>query len=205
MFEWVAKVVEEAGYAGIFLLMLAENVFPPIPSELILPLAGFAAAQGRLNIAVVIAASAAGALTGALVWYLVGRRLGIARVRNLAARHGRWLTVSPGEVDAAQTWFARHCGKAVVLGRLIPAVRTLISLPPGVIGMALPRFLVYSALGTTVWSSVLVVTGYALENQYQRVAEWLNPVSTAIIAAVFGWYLYRLVTFTAAGDRRGPR
>jgi membrane protein DedA with SNARE-associated domain len=203
VFDWITNVVQEGGYLAIFLLMLAENVFPPIPSELILPLAGFVAAEGRLDVALVVAASTAGALAGALFWYFVGRWLGIKCLRALAARHGRWLTIAPDDLDSAQEWFARHCGKAVLFGRLIPAVRTVISVPPGIIGMGVSRFLFYSALGTALWSAALVAAGFGLEDQHQNVARWLSPVSNAVVALLVAWYLYRLVTFRSARRRRG--
>jgi membrane protein YqaA with SNARE-associated domain len=131
MFDWITGLVERTGYVGIALLMLAENVFPPIPSELIMPLAGFAAAQGELGMAGVVAAGTAGALAGALLWYGLGRWVGLERLKRWAAEHGRWLTVSPDDLDRAAAWFGRHGGAAVLVGRLVPAVRTLISVPAG--------------------------------------------------------------------------
>ncbi len=195
MFEWMAGFIERTGYLGVALLMFAENLFPPIPSELIMPLAGFQAARGDLHILPVILAGTLGSWAGAGLWYWVGLRLGGERIRRLAARHGRWLTVSPDEVDNACAWFRRHCGKAVFFGRLVPTVRTLISIPAGVASMALPRFLLYSAAGTALWTAALGGAGYALEDRYQNVAGWVNPVSNVIVGALVLWYLYRVVTF----------
>ena len=195
MFDLVTSIVEKAGYAGIFLLMLAENVFPPFPSEVIMPLAGFAAARGDLNIAAVSAAGTAGSLLGALLWYFLGRRIGLERLDRWAARGGRWIAVSPGELDRATGWFGRHCGKAVLFGRLLPTVRTLISVPAGITRMPLGRFLVYSALGTALWTAGLAAAGYLLESQYEQVARYLEPVANVVFAAVAGVYLYRVATF----------
>ena len=199
MFDWITELVEHTGYLGIALLMLAENVFPPIPSELIMPLAGFTAARGELNMIGVVAAGTVGSLVGALFWYHIGRWLGLERLKRWAGRYGRWLTIAPDEVDQAAAWFNRHCAKAVVIGRLIPAIRTLISVPAGVARMALPKFLGYSALGTALWTALLAGAGYLLEGQYQRVGEYLNPVSNVILGLLVLGYLYRVVTFRHRG------
>ncbi|NUB08097.1 DedA family protein [Azospirillum sp. Vi22] len=195
MFEWITDLVESGGYAGIALLMLLENVFPPIPSELIMPLAGFVAARGDLSLPLVVLAGTVGSVAGALVWYYAGLWLGSERLKRLAARHGRWLTVAPAQVDEATGWFRRHSGASVLIGRLIPAVRTLISVPAGIAGMSLVRFLVYSTIGTALWSLVLAGAGYLLEGQYDKVSGWMDPVAKLVIAAIAGWYAYRVATF----------
>jgi membrane protein DedA with SNARE-associated domain len=199
MFDWITGFVVRSGYVGVLLLMLAENVVPPIPSELIMPLAGFTAARGQLSLLLVVVAGTAGSLLGAVLWYYVGRRLGSERLKQLAARHGRWLTFSPDDVDRADDWFGRHGARAVFFGRLIPTVRTLISVPAGIAGMPLPRFLAWSVLGTSLWTALLAGAGYLLQSQYNRVADYLNPVSTVIVVLIIGWYLYRVVTFRPAG------
>ena len=199
MFDWITGLVEQTGYLGIALLMLAENVFPPIPSELIMPMAGFTAARGKLSMVGVVVAGTAGSLAGALLWYYIGRWIGLERLKRWAAKHGRWLTISPEEVDEAAAWFNRHCGKAVLVGRLIPAVRTLISVPAGVAGMALMRFLTYSALGTALWTALLATAGYLLEDQYQKVGDYLNPVSNVILGLIVLGYVYRVITFRRRG------
>ena len=199
MFDWITGLVEQTGYLGIALLMLAENVFPPIPSELIMPMAGFTVAGGKLSMVGVVVAGTAGSLAGALLWYYIGRWIGLERLKRWAAKHGRWLTISPEALDEAATWFNRHCGKAVLVGRLIPAVRTLISVPAGVAGMALMRFLTYSALGTALWTALLAAAGYLLEDQYQKVGDYLNPVSNVILGLIGLGYLYRVITFGRRG------
>jgi membrane protein DedA with SNARE-associated domain len=195
MFDWITGFVGRSGYIGIALLMLLENVFPPIPSELIMPLAGYTAAQGQLNIVGVVLAGSVGSVSGALFWYCVGRWLGCERVRRFAGRHGRWLTITPGEVDHARDCFRRHSGKAVFIGRLVPAIRTLISIPAGITGMELPKFLVYTAAGTVLWIGLLAGIGYLLEAQYQQISRWLNPVSNVIVGGLVVWYIYRILTF----------
>jgi membrane protein DedA with SNARE-associated domain len=195
VFEWVTGIVERTGYLGVAFLMFAENVFPPIPSELIMPLAGFAAARGELNVGLVVLAGSAGSLLGAWFWYEVGRRVGAERLKRWTERHGRWLTLGPDEVDQARDWFGRHGGKAVLLGRMVPAVRTLISVPAGIAGMRLGPFLAYSAVGTVVWTGALAGAGLLLEDQFGRVSGWVNPVSNLALAGMVLWYLYRAATF----------
>ena len=195
MFDWITGLVGSAGYVGIALLMFVENVFPPIPSEVIMPLAGFAAAGGEIGIVGAIAAGFVGSLAGAVLWYYVGRWVGCERLERWAARHGRWLTLTPGEVRQAQDWFGRHGGKAVLVGRLVPAVRTLISVPAGISGMSMPRFLAYSGIGTLAWTALLAVAGYLLGSEYRQVASWMNPVSNVVAVALVAWYLYRVATF----------
>lgn len=198
MFDWITNLVSQTGYAGIAFLMLAENVFPPIPSELIMPLAGFTSARGELSLVGVVASGTAGSVAGALIWYEIGRRVGINRLRRLAARHGRWLTMAPEDLDRAVGWFRRHAGLAVLVGRLIPAVRTLISVPAGVAAMRLPVFLAWTTVGTALWTALLAGAGYLLEAGYAQVADWLNPATSIIVAVIVLAYLYRVATFRPA-------
>lgn len=195
MFDWITGFVERSGYLGIALLMFLENVFPPIPSELIMPLAGFTAARGELSIIGVILAGSVGSLAGGVLWYGVGRWLGLDRLKRLAARHGRWLTLSPEEIDKAQGFFQRHGAKAVLLGRLVPGVRTLISVPAGIVSMPLTAFLIWTGLGTVIWTAVLAGAGYLLQSQYAKVEAWMGPVSNVIVGAIVVLYIYRVVTF----------
>lgn len=201
MFEWTVPIVRDTGYFGIAFLMLAENVFPPIPSELIMPLAGFTAASGELDIVLAILAGSAGSLAGAVFWYYVGAWIGADRLRFWAARHGRWLTATPSDIDQACAWFSRYCGSAVLIGRMVPAVRTFISVPAGITGMSFGKFLALSYIGTLAWTSVLAGAGYLLEARYVAVSEWLNPVSNVVVGTIVLVYLYRVATFR----RRVPR
>ncbi len=195
MFDQLIELLYRAGYVGIAVLMFLENLFPPIPSEVIMPSAGYSAGQGKLSLAGVIAAGTAGSVIGALFWYYVGKWIGADRLKQWAGRHGRWLTLKPRDVDKVDRWFDRHCGKAVFLGRLVPALRTLISVPAGVFRMSLPRFLLFTTLGTALWTALLAGAGYWLQNQYQAVAEYLNPISTVIVGGILVIYLYRVFTF----------
>lgn len=196
MDTWITAFLTRSGYVGVALLMIAENVFPPIPSELIMPFAGFAAARGTLSLPLVILAGTAGSVLGTLPWYAAGRWLGADRLGRWAGRHGRWLTLAPRDVDTSQAWFDRHCGKAVLFGRLVPAVRTLISVPAGIARMSVPRFLAYSSLGSLVWTGALAFAGHALGAQYERVGSFLGPVSSGIVAVIVLGYLVRVVRWS---------
>ena len=195
MAEWVIRFIGEQGYWAVVALMLAENLFPPFPSELIMPFAGFQAARGQLHWALVILCGTLGAVLGALPWYLLGRKLGLERVLRFADRHGRWLTLSRGELERAEDWFERHGPVALLVGRLVPALRTVISLPAGVCRMPLPRFCLWTAAGSALWCSALTAAGYLLEAKYERIAGILQPVSTGILVAICAWYAWRVIRF----------
>ncbi|WP_312405897.1 DedA family protein [Rhizobium sp.] len=195
MEAFVQAIMQRLGPFGIGLLMFLENVFPPIPSELIMPLAGYLAARGDMNIFVVIGAGTVGSLLGTLPWYYLGRRLGHHGVRRLAEEHGRWLTMSPSDVDAASDRFKRHGNWSVMLGRLIPTVRTLISVPAGVANMPLGQFLLFSSIGTLLWTAALALAGYLLGQAYSTIQDYVDPVSTAVLIILIGYYIYRVVTF----------
>ena len=202
MFDWVVGFVRDAGYLGVALLMFLENVFPPIPSEVIMPLAGFVAAGGEMNIALVVLSGTLGSLAGAWFWYAVGVWLGQGRVERIIRRYGRVLTMSLDDLDTARAWFRWKARWAVLIGRLIPTVRTLISVPAGIAPMPLASFLVWSAIGTAVWTSVLAFAGYLLESQYEAVAGWVDPASKIVLALIVGAYVWRVVTWRAPGEGR---
>lgn len=193
MTEWITRTMESLGYLGIGLLMFLENLFPPIPSELIMPLAGFTVSQGRMNFQYAVLAGVLGTMLGALPWYYAGKLLGETYLRAWVDRYGKWLGLSAKEFDAANRWFYRHGGKAVLFCRLVPGVRTLISLPAGVSSMRLGPFLVYSTIGTTLWVTLLTYAGYLLGDHYDLVDEYLGPVSKIVLAGLvlaFGVWLF---------------
>ena len=193
MFDWILSVMSQAGYLGLAFLMLAENVFPPIPSELIMPLGGFLAARGDMTLWVVIAAGTAGSVLGATFWYWVGLALGERRLRAFARDHGRWLTISAEDVDRAADWFRRHGGWAVFFGRMMPGLRTLISVPAGVARMPLGAFLLSTTAGSVFWIGGLALLGFALQQQYDRVAGWLDPASWVVVGSLLAVYVWRLI------------
>ncbi|OLP58637.1 alkaline phosphatase [Xaviernesmea oryzae] len=195
MEDFVHMMMQRFGAFGIALLMFLENVFPPIPSELIMPLAGYRATQGDMSIVTVILAGSIGSLAGILPWYFAGRVLGEKRVKAFAARHGRWLTLTPDDVSAAERWFREKGMTAVLFGRLVPTVRTLISVPAGIARMSFLPFLLFSALGTVAWTSLLALSGFALGQAYEAVEAYVDPVSTGILVAMVLVYLYRVVRY----------
>jgi membrane protein DedA with SNARE-associated domain len=200
--SWILGFLERGGYFALALLTFVESVFPPIPSELILPLAGYLARQDKLSLWGVIAAAGLGAVLGALSIYYMGRRLGRDGLRDWAERRGRWVAVSPDEIDRAHDWFERHGGSAVLLGRLVPGVRSLISLPAGTSGMGLPRFLLHTAIGSLAWSAILAAAGYALGAGYEMVDKVLDPITWVVLGIVLVLYVRRVIRGTGGGKGR---
>lgn len=186
MLEWITNTINYMGYWGIALLMFLENLFPPIPSELIMPLAGFTAraTPDKLNVIGVFLAGLAGSVLGLLVWYYPGKFLGEARLRTLADKYGKWLSISSKDISKAKGWFDKQGSKAVLIGRLVPGVRTLISVPAGISNMHLLPFLIYSTLGSAVWVGFLTYSGYALGSQYELVDKYLAPVSKIVLGCI---------------------
>lgn len=196
--DWLAtfatNVIDALGYPGVAALIFLENLFPPIPSEAILPLAGFLAGQGRMVLPLVIVAATLGAVAGALVLYALGAWFGDRRIRWLVNRYGRWLALTEDDLDLANGWFDRHGGKAVLLCRLLPIVRSLISIPAGLRRMPLSVFILYTALGAGLWNSVLVVAGWWLGENWEEVGDYVSyleyPVIIAVILAI-AWYVWK--------------
>lgn len=190
MFDWITATVATLGYWGVAGLTFLENLCPPIPSEIVIPAAGFVAATGGLGVAGVIAAGTLGSVAGATVWYEVGRRVGERRLREWVGRSGKWLALSPRDVDRSQEWFQRHGGAAVFVGRLVPGLRTFVSLPAGFAGMPLGRFLLYSAAGTAIWTAGLAYAGVALQANFALVSDYVG-VATNVAMAAFGALIVR--------------
>ena len=181
MFEWITSTIRQLGYVGVATLTFLENLFPPIPSEVVIPLAGFVSARGELNIWGVIGAATAGSLAGAYFWYELGRRMGERGVREWVGRHGKWITLSPRDLDRAHDWFRRRGGAAVFIGRLVPGVRTFVSLPAGFAGMPLLPFLFYSAVGTAAWTAALAYAGFVLQSGFTRVEEYVGIATNVLL------------------------
>lgn len=195
MTEWIRELIEQGGYLGVALLMVLENVFPPIPSTVVLPLAGYTAANGELNLAGVVAASCAGSLVGALFWYGLGRWLGQERLERWASRHGRWLTMTPAEIESASGWFQRRGAWTVLVGRWVPTVRTLVAIPAGVFALPLVKFVPLVLLGTLGWEGGLAVAGYALGGDYEQVDRYLGPIALGCTVVAVLVYVYRVIRF----------
>ena len=195
MSDWVIRLIEQTGYLGVGFLMFLETIFPPIPSEVIMPVAGVAAAQGQMGLAGVIASGTAGAMLGNLVWYLAARALGVIRLRPFIERHGRWLTMSWHEVERAERWFRKQGTFFVFLGRMLPTIRSLVSVPAGLLRMRFRSFMIASTIGTAGWTSMLAIAGYKLREHFHDVDNWLGPISNAILVTMLAGYLWRLWTY----------
>ena len=183
MFEWITGIIGRRGYAGVAALTFMENVFPPIPSELVIPLAGFVAAEGGLRLDMVIVAAVIGSVAGATIWYEVGRRIGEHRLRRWIDRSGKWLTISASDLDRAQAWFRRHGRIAVFAGRLVPGVRTFISLPAGFTRMSRGTFVLYTVLGSALWTAALAYAGVALRANFAIVGDYIDVATNLVLAA----------------------
>jgi membrane protein DedA with SNARE-associated domain len=200
MIDFFQHQIDSLGYFGVFVLLFIENIFPPLPSEVVAPFCGYAAARGELNIVGVIAAAVLGSMVGQMPWYYAGRLLGEKRVEALAARHGRWLTVTPHEVRRVFGWFDRYGAASVFFGRMVPAVRAVISLPAGIFEMSLGKFLAYSLVGTTIWMGGLAYAGYRLGQNYELVEKYMGPGTKIVVALIVVVYLVRL----ALSFRKAP-
>jgi membrane protein DedA with SNARE-associated domain len=193
MFDWITGLIASGGTWGVALVMFLENVFPPIPSELIMPMAGYLAATGEMTLIGVILAGALGSVAGALFWYWIGLAMGEARFLAFIDRYGFWLTLTRSEAEQALDWFRRWGRWAVFLGRMVPAVRTLISVPAGLARMPLLPFILITTAGSLLWVTLLAMAGLLLEANYHQVAVWLDPGTTIVIGIVLAIYVYRVV------------
>ena len=193
MMDWVTSTVASAGYVGVFLLMLAENLFPPIPSELIMPLAGFTAARGQLSLLGVAVAGVAGTLAGNVFWFELARWFGAARTRALCTRFGGWLGITDDDLGKAQDTLRKHGPWAVFLGRMMPGIRTVISIPAGLIEM--PRLVFYglTTLGSAIWVGGLAVLGYVLEDRYALIEGYVEPFSKVFLGLFVLAFLWPVV------------
>ncbi|MFL6843509.1 MAG: DedA family protein [Allosphingosinicella sp.] len=195
MGDWTIRLIEQTGYFGIFLLMFLETVFPPIPSEVIMPIAGVQAAQGTLSLWAVIASGTAGAMLGNLFWYALARVIGIKRFRPFIEKYGRWMTIDWDDVEKSERLFGRFGGVIVSVGRLLPTIRSIISIPAGMLEMRLRSFLIWSTLGTAAWTAILATAGWGLGKAFHDVEKVLGPVSTAIIVLIVIAYAWRQLTW----------
>ncbi|MGP4952873.1 DedA family protein [Psychrobacter sp. T6-1] len=193
--EWVLSIMAKFGYFGIIFAMFAENVFPPIPSEVIMPAAGFAASKGDLSLVLVILAGTLGAVLGALPLYYLGRVFDQERLAAFTDKYGKFVFVKAQDVMSANDWFDRHGKMAVFFGRMVPGVRSLISIPAGMNKMAIVPFLALTALGSSIWTTVLTLAGYYLGQNYEIIEGVLAPYSKiigiAIVIVIIGLVIKR--------------
>ena len=193
--DWVLALMESIGGPGIALGIFLENVFPPIPSEVILPLAGFTAAQGRYSMVEAILWATLGSVTGALLLYGIGAALGMDRLKAIAHKMP---LVDVSDIDKTDVWFTKHGPKAVFFGRFVPGIRSLISIPAGIDRMPVAQFLGYTTAGSLIWNSLFVWLGFQLGDRYELVEKYMDPISKVVylliilaVLGVIGWMVLR--------------
>lgn len=194
MMDLVTSWVAAGGLAGVFALMFLENLFPPIPSEVIMPLAGFAAARGEMSLSGAILAGVLGTILGNAAWFEAARAFGTARTRALVARFGGWIGIRESDLDEAEAALRRYGPWAVFLGRMMPGIRTLISVPAGLIEMPRRVFYALTTLGTVIWVGALALLGWVLEEQYTAIEGWIDPLSKPLLVLaglVVVWWVWR--------------
>lgn len=179
--QWAVSLMESLGSPGAGLAIALENLFPPLPSEIILPLAGFTASRGTFGLAEVLMWTTLGSIVGALVLYGLGAWLGRDRLRRIVARVP---LMKVDDVDRAEAWFGRHGSKAVFFGRMIPLFRSLISIPAGIERMPLLRFMLLTTAGSVIWNTVFVLAGYYLGESWSSVEQYADLFQLLVIAAV---------------------
>lgn len=181
---WVQDVIERLGAVGVALLVILENVFPPIPSEIVLPFAGFVAQRGDGSVIVMIFAATVGAVVGALILYGIAALIGPERLSAFIARFGRWFGVKPSDLQRAEQWFDRHAVAAVLLGRCVPLIRSVVSVPAGFRRMRIAPFLLYTAIGSIVWNTALIGAGAILGDQWERVEPYVATLQWVVIGLI---------------------
>jgi membrane protein DedA with SNARE-associated domain len=203
MMEWVTGWVAAGGLLGVFALMFLENIFPPIPSEVIMPLAGFTAAQGHLSLPGVIVVGVIGTVLGNAVWYEAAQWIGAGPIRRFVERYGRWMTVTIEDIDRAERTLKRYGPVAIGFGRLLPGIRTLISVPAGIFLIPRKVFYVWTTLGSTVWIGLLAAAGYLLEDQYHRIEGWIEPLGSVVVVLVVLAGIAHAVNVWRRSSRKG--
>ena len=187
---WVQDVINQFGYFGVALLVIIENVFPPIPSEIVLPFAGFVAQQGAgaaqsdTSVIGMMIAATIGSVVGALILYFVSAAIGPDRLRAFVEKFGKWFGVKAADLVRAEAWFDRRSSLAVLVGRCVPLIRSIVSIPAGFRRMKLSSFVVLTALGSAVWNIALIGAGAVLKDQWDRVGDYVGVFQWVVILAI---------------------
>ena len=206
--NWVQDVINQVGYFGVALLVVIENIFPPIPSEIVLPFAGFVAQQGSAGVAQsdtsvigMMIAATIGSVVGALILYVISSAIGPERLRAFVQRFGRWFGVKQTDLLRAEAWFDRRSFVAVLVGRCVPLIRSIVSIPAGFRRMKLTSFILLTAVGSAVWNIALIGTGALLGDQWERVGEYVGVFQWLVIGAILV-LLVRFVSLRLQNRRR---
>lgn len=182
--DWATDIVERLGYIGVALLVAIENVFPPIPSEVVLGFAGFTASKGDYSVVGMVIAATVGSLIGAWVLYGLSAAVGPVRLRAILIRYGTWIGVGEGDLDRAEAWFDRRSRSAVLVCRCVPLLRSVISVPAGFRRMPFGVFTLFTVIGSLVWNTGLITAGYVLADQWERVLEFTEPFQTIVVVVI---------------------
>lgn len=181
---WVTDVIDALGYGGVAFLVALENVFPPIPSEIVLPFAGFVAGRGDAWVVGMIIAATVGSVVGAWILYGVAAAIGPARLRVLVIRHGKWVRITTEDLDRSESWFDHHANRAVLMCRCVPLIRSLISIPAGFRRMNLAKFTLYTLIGSAIWNTLLVGAGYLVGDNWRVIENYVGYLQYAVILAI---------------------
>lgn len=204
--DWVTDVIDKLGYIGVALLVALENLFPPIPSEIVLPFAGFVARDGRATLPGMILAATIGSLVGAWVLYGIAAAIGPERFHRFIDRYGKWFRLTSADIAKAERWFDKRAIVGVLVGRCIPLVRSLVSIPAGFRRMRFGVFTLYTAIGSLVWNAALIGAGYRLRENWhdvEPILDWFQYIVIAVILGAIGWFVWR--RFLSADARRRQR
>jgi membrane protein DedA with SNARE-associated domain len=182
--DWATDIVERLGYFGVAMLVALENLFPPIPSEVVLGLAGYTASQGEAWVVGMIIAATIGSMVGAWILYGLSAAIGPVRLRAIIIRYGNWVGFGETDLDRSEAWFDRRSRSAVLVCRCVPLIRSLISIPAGFRRMPLGAFTIFTLIGSLVWNTVLVTAGYLLADQWERVLDVTEPFQTLVVALI---------------------
>ncbi len=208
--EWVTDIIEALGYVGVALLVALESVFPPIPSEVVLPLAGFVAGRGDASVIGMVGAATLGSVAGSWVLYGISAAIGPDRLHAFVERYGRWFGVKVADLKRAEDWFDRRSDMAVLIGRCVPLVRSLVSVPAGFRRMPLLRFTLLTALGSALWNLALIGAGALLGEQWHVVGDYVGVLQWVVIAGIVGavghwaWRRFIAPRLGRGGDEIAP-
>lgn len=190
--SWVQDVIEQMGYLGVALLVILENLFPPIPSEIVLPFAGFVAQRGDASVWGMLLAATIGSVVGAWILYGVSALIGPERLRLLIVRYGKWFTVKETDLHRAEKWFDDRATVAVLIGRCVPIIRSIVSIPAGFRRMKLVPFTILTALGSFAWNLALIGAGAILGDQWDRVENYVGVFQWLVVVVIL-WFVLRFI------------